>query len=137
MMTIGPIPDAVAATFEIRSWDERPIDQERDEHKVTIATVKKVYHGGISGTSLTEWVMAYTPGGAATFVGLERISGAIGGHVGSIVVRQQGTFVDGTARADLSVVEHSGTGELLDARGSGGFVAADPTGSLHLNIAYS
>lgn len=125
----------VNARFEIKTWDEKPIDDEAAERKVTRATVTKEYSGDITGTSLTEWVMAYTPDGSAIFVGLERIRGAIEGHTGSLVLQHVGTFADEAAKAAISVVAKSGTGDLANAEGQGNFVA-DPAGSIELDIAF-
>jgi Protein of unknown function (DUF3224) len=77
--------------------------------------------------------MAYAADGTATFVGIERITGTIGGHDGSIVLRHVGTFADGAAVADLQVVAGSGTGALAATTGDGDF-RADPQGAVTLRL---
>jgi hypothetical protein len=119
------------ATFEVTSWDEQPFDEQRGTAKLTRASVGKTYSGDVDGSSATEWLMAYSPDSRASFVGLERITGSVGGNHGSLVLRHVGSYADGVAKADLAVV--SGTGQLADVTGHGTMVA-DPGGRVSLTI---
>jgi Protein of unknown function (DUF3224) len=126
----------VDATFEVTSWDEEPFDTAVGVSKLTVskltkASVQKKYSGDVGGTSATEWLMSYNADGSATFVGLERIRGKIGGHKGTLVLQHVGEFRDGSAKATLTVV--GGTDELGQATGGGDFLA-DPAGSISLSI---
>jgi uncharacterized protein DUF3224 len=121
----------INASFEIEGWDEVPFDEGVGVAKLTRATVKKAYSGAITGTSATEWLMAYAPDKSASFVGIERIKGTIGGKRGSLVLQHVGTFKDGTATASLTVL--SGTDELERHGGTGEFLA-DPKGSVTLSL---
>ena len=121
----------LTATFEIKSWDEQPFDEAVGVAKLTKASVAKEYSGAIEGSSATEWLMAYHPDKSAVFVGLERIKGTIAGRHGSLVLQHVGTFENGAAKADLTVV--TGTDELKGATGSGSFVA-DPAGRVTLAV---
>ena len=123
----------VDAKFEVGGWDENPFDEGVGVGKLTRAIVTKTYTGDIEGTSNTEWLMDYEPDKSATFVGMERIKGTVAGRHGSLVITHRGTFKDGVAQADLSVV--SGTNELKGARGSGTF-RADPAGSIALRVTF-
>ena len=51
----------IEATFEVTSWDEEPFDDGVGVSKLTRAVVAKEYAGDITGTSTTEWLMAYEP----------------------------------------------------------------------------
>jgi hypothetical protein len=99
--------------------------------KLTEAMVAKKYSGDIEGTSTTKWLMAYAPDKTATYVGIERIQGTIGGRRGSLVLLHDGVFRDGAATALLRIV--SGTDELSDVIGGGKF-RADPAGSMMLDL---
>jgi Protein of unknown function (DUF3224) len=121
----------IEAGFEIANWDETPFDDGVGVSKLTEALVAKKYSGDIDGTSTTKWLMAYAPDKTATYVGIERIKGTIGGKRGSLVLMHDGAFEGGAATATLRVV--SGTGELAGASGSGKF-RADPAGSLTLDL---
>jgi hypothetical protein len=124
--------DQLRARFEIASWDEIPFDEGTGVAKLTEALVSKNYSGDIEGTSTTKWLMAYAPDKSATFIGLERIRGAVAGRHGSLVVQHVGKFEEGSATAELTVV--SGTNELKNATGTGIFFA-DPAGSVTLDLA--
>jgi hypothetical protein len=107
----------IKAAFEIGSWDETPFEDGDDETKLTEALVSKRYSGDIDGTS--------------TYVGIEHITGTVGGRRGGLVLMHDGEYADGVATAVMRVV--SGTGELAGATGSGKF-RADPAGSLLLDL---
>jgi Protein of unknown function (DUF3224) len=119
------------ATFEVTSWDEQPFDEQAGLDKLARASVGKNYSGEVEGSSVTEWLMAYSPDSRAAFVGLERITGSVGGNRGSLVLRHVGSYADGVAKADLAVV--SGTDQLADLAGHGTMVA-DPGGRVSLTI---
>ena len=121
----------VEARFEIGSWDETPFDDDEQASKLTEALVSKKYSGDVDGTSTTKWLMAYAPDKTATYVGIERIKGTVGGKRGTLVLLHDGAFTDGAATATLRVV--SGTDELAQAAGSGKF-RADPAGSITLDL---
>ena len=81
----------VEATFEVTSWDETPFDEGVGVRKLTEALVSKKYSGGIDGTSTTKWLMAYAPDKTATYVGIERIHGTVGGKRGTSRPRMSST----------------------------------------------
>jgi hypothetical protein len=121
----------IEARFEIASWDETPFEDGDDSTKLTEALVSKRYEGDVKGTSTTKWLMAYSPDKSALFVGIEHITGTIGGKTGGIVVLHDGEYRDGVASAELRVA--SGTGGLADVAGTGKF-RADPAGSMTLDL---
>jgi len=121
----------IKAEFEIAGWDESPFEGSDEETKLTEALVKKKYSGDVEGTSTTKWLMAYAPDKSATFVGLENITGTVGGKRGALVLLHDGEFTDGVATAQLRIV--LGTGELSGAAGGGKF-RADPAGSVVLDL---
>lgn len=112
------------ATFQITSWDEKPIDESEGVPKLTRATVTKSFSGDIEGEGSLEYLMMYRADGSASFVGFERVVGRLGGRSGSFVLQHTGTFEGGTARATWGVVPGSGTGDLRGLRGDGGFASA-------------
>jgi hypothetical protein len=121
----------IEARFEIGSWDETPFEDGDEATKLTEALVAKRYEGDIKGTSTTKWLMAYAPDKTAMFVGIEHITGTVGGKGGGIVLIHDGEYRDGVAAAELRVA--SGTEELSDVAGTGKF-RADPAGSMTLDL---
>ncbi len=109
------------ATFKIKSWDEKPYNEVEGAPKLTRVKVAKTYHGDIEGESTLEYLMMYRQDGTASFVGLERVVGSLGGRSGSFVLQHIGTFQGGLAKVDWLVVSGSGTGELSGLRGEGSF----------------
>ena len=63
--------------------------------------------------------MMYRSDGSATFVGLERVVGRLGGKTGSFVLQRTGVFEGGQAKESYSVVPGSATGALVGLRGEG------------------
>ena len=118
------------ATFEIAGWDEKPY-HEWEGGKLTRASVKATYAGGIEGESIVEYLMSYGSDGAVVYVGIERINGVAGEKQGGLVLRHIGTFTDGAANSELTVV--GGSGDFEGAAGSGSMVA-DPSGRVTLDL---
>jgi hypothetical protein len=128
---------SATATFQIEGWDEDDIMETDDGAKVTRAKVSRSFEGDIEGAGTVEWLMAYDEDGSATFVGIERIVGSIGGRTGTVVLRHVGAFDGQVAKADLLVVSGSGTGELRGVRGEGSFEAGlgpDGVRSISLDV---
>jgi hypothetical protein len=121
----------IEARFEIASWDETPFEDGDDATKLTEGLVAKRYEGDIKGTSTTKWLLAYAPDKSAQFVGVEHITGRIGGKQGGMVLIHDGEYRGGVAAAELRVA--SGTEGLASVAGTGKF-RADPAGSMTLDL---
>ena len=107
------------ARFIIQGWDEKPYSEGNDLPKLTRATVTKTFTGDIEGEGQVEYLMMYRNDGSATFVGLERVVGHLGGKAGSFVLQRTVMFEGGEAKESYSVIPGSGTGELRGLRGEG------------------
>ena len=118
------------ATFDIAGWDENPFE-EWDGGKLTRASVSTKYAGDIEGESVLEYLMSYGADGSVAYVGIERVTGAAGGRTGGLVLRHIGTFTDGAAKSELTVV--GGSGDFEGAAGAGSMVA-DPGGQVSLDL---
>jgi hypothetical protein len=108
------------ATIKIKQWDEKPFHEEAGAGKLTRASIAKSYSGDLEGDGTLEYLMAY---GATvvTFVGLERVTGQLGGRSGSFVIQITGAYVNGAPNESFTVLANSATGELAGLRGSGQF----------------
>ena len=107
------------ARFAIHTWDEKPWSEAAGLPKLTRASVKKTLTGDLEGEGQVEYLMSYRSDGSATFVGLERVVGTLGGRTGSFVLQRSGVFEDGQAKESYTVVAGSATGELQGLRGEG------------------
>jgi Protein of unknown function (DUF3224) len=108
-----------SATFQIRTWDEMPYDPIEGGTKLTRAKVTRSIKGDLEGEGAVEYLMFYRIDGTANFVGLERITGQLGGRAGSFVLEHTGTYKGSISKIALSVVPGSGTGDLRRLSGSG------------------
>jgi hypothetical protein len=106
-------------SFELTSWNEEAYEQIDESRKLTRASVTQRFTGGIEGDGSVEWLLCYRPDGTADWVGMQQITGEVGGRTGRFVLQTAGTFDGGAARGDWSVVPGSGTGELDSLRGEG------------------
>jgi hypothetical protein len=112
---------------ETKSWDEKPYDEFEGGRKLTRASVTQSFQGDIEGDGAVEYLMAYPNENSASYVGLQKIMGRLGGRSGSFVLQLSGSYDGEMARCTWFVVAGSGTGELQGLRGEGGFRA--PHGS--------
>jgi hypothetical protein len=87
--------------------------------KLTRAAVTRTFTGDIAGEGHVEYLMMYGSDGSATFVGLERVVGQVGGNAGSFVLQRTGVFENGVAKESYFVIPGSGTGALRSLRGEG------------------
>jgi hypothetical protein len=107
------------ARFAIKSWDEKPFSEGQGLPKLTRASVTKTYTGDIEGDGHVEYIMMYRSDGSATFVGIERVVGRVGGKTGSFVLQRTGTFEGGRAKESYAVIPGSATRELQGLQGEG------------------
>jgi hypothetical protein len=111
------MPKHATATFEIKSWDEKPWHEGDDGRKLTRATVVKTYSGDLDGEGTMEYVMAYASESSAIYVGIELVDGRLGGRAGTFAMKDAGTFEGGVAASTFEIIEGSGTRELAGITG--------------------
>jgi hypothetical protein len=127
-----------SSTFEVTGWDEKTYNEVDGRLKLTRSTVTFAYHGDLDGDGAMEYLMMYRDDESATVIGLERISGKLGGKEGTFVLEHHGGYADGTASGTATVVEGSGTGALAGLRGQGTSMAKkDGTTSLSLDYEFA
>jgi hypothetical protein len=80
------------ATFKATTWEETPYTEIDAGRKLTRVHAVFAYEGDIEGEGTVDYLMAYSPDGTGTFVGLERIVGRIGDRSGSFVAQHTGVF---------------------------------------------
>ena len=116
------------ATLNHTSWAEQPFAESEQGPKLTRASVAFAYRGEIEGESALEYLMIYLRDDYVPYVGVERVVGRLGDRTGSFVLRHEGAFANHAARATLTVVEESGTGDLHGLTGTGNFTWAEGEG---------
>jgi hypothetical protein len=110
-------------TFEVTGGGEEPYEELDGGIKLTHASGAQRFSGDIAGDGAIHWLMLYRSDKTAQFVGLQRISGSVGGRPGTFVLAADGQH-DGTAsRISWTVVPGTGSGDLVGIRGTGTLVA--------------
>lgn len=108
---------------KVHHYEPTAYDETADGPSLTEVRVQETFHGDIEGHGSVRVIQAIRPDKSATFVGIERVHGAIGGRTGSFLLQLHGTVVDQQMKAEWFVVPGSGTGALQGLRGEGGFTA--------------
>lgn len=111
------------ASFEIKTWEESPYAEIEGGGKLTRASVRKFYTGGLEGEGKLEFLMAYSADGTASYVGIELVTGSVGNRPGSFIFQNIGTFDGASAKDTWTVIPGSATGGLRGLRGTVAFSA--------------
>ena len=81
-------------------------------------TIDKQFHGDLEATSQGQMLAAKSNvKGSAGYVAMERVSGSVGGRVGTFVLQHSGTMTRGEPQLSVTVVPDSGTGDLTGLSG--------------------
>lgn len=111
-------------TFSVQKWDEASFSDVGGELKLTHATVAKQFAGDLEGEGTLQYLMYYGPHEQTHVLGLERVSGKLGGKSGAFVLEHVGADDGSAARAGVRILPGSGTGELQGVHGTGEMVAS-------------
>jgi hypothetical protein len=107
------------AVFTSKTWDEKTYAEMAGGRKLTKVQATFGYSGDLEGEGSVDYLMAYSPDGTGSFVGLERITGRIGEQTGSFVARHTGTFDPQSVTTRWDFVPGLGTEALEGLTGSG------------------
>ena len=110
-------------TFEVLSGGDDPLDELEGGIKLTHASGAQRFTGDIDGDGSVHWLMLYRKDKSAHLVGLQRITGSVGGRRGSFVIAAEGDHDGTSSRITWTVVADSGTAELVGIRGAGKMTA--------------
>jgi hypothetical protein len=105
--------------FTVESGEEDAYEALADGVRLTHAQGTQSFTGDIEGDGGVHWLMLYRPDKTAQFVGMQRISGTIGGRRGTVVLSAQGVHDGKGSRIMLEVVPGSGSGDLEGISGKG------------------
>jgi hypothetical protein len=108
---------------EVKTYEPMAYDEMADGPSLVEIRVNETFIGDIEGEGTVRVIQAARKDGSATFAGIERVRGAVGGRKGSFLLQTNGTLVSREVKAEWFVVPGSGTGDLEHLRGEGGFTA--------------
>ena len=109
--------------IDVQSYEPTPYDQPAEGPGLVRIHVVETFSGDIEGEGVAEFLQTTRGEDQASFVGVERVTGSVGGRSGTFVLQDQGTLRGATVAGTWHVVPGSGTGELQGLRGEGGFEA--------------
>jgi hypothetical protein len=112
-----------AAVITVHKYEPAAYDEPADGPALTRIHVEESFSGDITGDGAVEFLQAARADGSASFVGIERVTGELGGRSGTFLLQDAGTVRDNIVSGDWFVVPGSGTGQLAGLRGEGGFRA--------------
>ena len=125
------------AVITVHKYEPAAYFEPADGPVLTRIHVEESFSGDISGDGVVEFLQAARADGSAIFVGIERVTGTVGGRRGTFLLQDAGTVADGIVSGDWFVVPGSGTGGLAGLRGEGGFRADLGEGAqVHLDYWY-
>jgi len=111
------------AVITVRTYQPSTYDGPAEGLELSRIHVEESFAGDIAGDGVVEFLQAGRADGSASFVGIERVVGELGGRRGTFLLQDAGTVQDHIVSGDWFVVPGSGTGELAGLRGEGGFRA--------------
>jgi hypothetical protein len=119
------MPETTHATAQItvQVYEPAAYDEPADGPGLVRIHVEETFDGDIAGSGVVEFLQAAGADGTASFVGIERITGSVGGRQGTFLLQDQGTVASGVVSGEWFVVPNSGTGGLTGLRGTGAFRA--------------
>ena len=113
-----------SAVITVHKYEPAAYDQPAEGPVLTRIHVEESFSGDITGDGVVEFLQAARADGAASFVGIERVTGTVGGREGTFLLQDAGTVAGDVVSGDWFVIPGSGTGKLAGLRGEGGFRAA-------------
>jgi hypothetical protein len=120
MMTEQPRSRATGRT-EVKTVVPTTFDQLAGAPTLIDVELTETFSGDIEGEGIVRVIQAAREGGVTTFVGIERVRGALAGRQGTFLLQVKGSIVGKEMHAEWFVLDGSGTGELAGLRGDGGF----------------
>ena len=111
------------AVITVHKYEPAVYEEPAGGPVLTQIHVEESFSGDISGDGVVEFLQAGRVDGSASFVGIERVTGTLGGREGTFLLQDAGTVAGAVVSGDWFVIPGSGTGGLVGLRGEGGFRA--------------
>jgi hypothetical protein len=118
-----PTKTKAKATITVRKYEPKEYEKPTVGPVLAQIHVEENFSGDITGNGVVEFLQAARADGSASFVGIERVTGMIGGKQGTFLLQDTGVLEGKVVSGDWFVIKGSGTGELSGLRGEGGFRA--------------
>jgi len=113
----------LTGTIAVKTWEPRPYDVPSTGLALNEIHATETFHGDIEAEGTVRFLQALRADGSATFTGIERVTGTVGGKPGSFLLMDFGTLAANKVEGTFTVVSGSGTGALAGVEGRGTFGA--------------
>lgn len=110
-------------TIDVQAYEPAPFDEPAQGPALVRIHVEESFSGDLRGRGVAEFLQVTVGDDHASFVGVERFTGSLGGRTGTFVLQDAGTLTGTTVSGTWFVVPGSATGDLRGLRGEGGFTA--------------
>ena len=80
-----------SARIEVESYEPRPYEQPANGPQLLEIHVKERFIGEIEADGVVRFLQAAREDGSASFVGIERVTGRVGGRHGTFLLQDAGT----------------------------------------------
>jgi len=114
---------SAAAKIEVHTYQPQTYEDSGGGTDLVEIHVTEAFHGDIEGEGVVRFLQAIRADGSASFVGIERVSGSIGGRSGTFLLQDAGIVQGSVVSGTWFVIPGSGTGDLAGLRGEGRFTA--------------
>ena len=111
------------AVITVHKYEPSAYDEPAEGPVLTRIHVEEGFSGDIAGDGVVEFLQAGAADGSASFAGIERVTGELGGRRGTFLLQDAGAVQGTIVSGDWFVIPGSGTGQLAGLRGEGGFRA--------------
>ena len=109
--------------IEVKTYEPQTYEEVDGGPDLVEIHVTETFGGDIEGEGVVRFLQAVREDGSASFVGVERVTGSVGGRKGTFLLQDEGTLEGSIVKGDWFVIPGSGTGDLSGLRGEGGFEA--------------
>ena len=110
-------------SFQVLSGSEDSYEDRDGGARLAHAWGNQAFSGDITGDGNVHWLISYAADKTARLVGLQRITGSVGGRSGSFVIETRADHTGKSSHGSWSIVEGSGGGDLAGISGTGSFDA--------------
>lgn len=123
MTAADPATTRANAVITVHKYEPATYDAPGEGPALTRIHVEEAFSGDINADGVVEFLQAANADGSASFVGIERVTGSVGGRSGTFLLQDAGTVAGNIVSGEWFVIPRSGTGGLAGLRGTGGFRA--------------
>lgn len=114
---------SATAKIKVASYEPQTYEDSAGGTDLVEIHVTETFQGDIEGQGVVRFLQAMRPDGSASFCGIERVTGSVGGRTGTFLLQDVGTVEGSVVSGTWFVIPGSGTGNLAGLRGEGDFTA--------------